>query len=122
MIEPNKREMRGRFMKCTFYKRWVCFLTAMLMVLPMLPISQIISYADTEVYLTELDYDSVTTIAGELRFDSEITIGTDTHNKGIYMHPPGVGDTGAASIVYNIGGGNSSSFSVTPVRRAMRVV
>jgi len=99
-------------MKRTFYKRWVCFLTAMLMVLPMLPISQIISFADTEVYLTELDYDSVTTIAGELRFDSEITIGTDTYNKGIYMHPPGVGDTGAASIVYNIGGGNYSSFSV----------
>ncbi len=94
------------------FKRVLCLLISLLTVLPMLPISQIISYADTEVYLTELHYDSVTTVDGELRFDSDITIGTETYEKGIYMHPPGVGDAAAASIVYNIKGGNYTKFSV----------
>ena len=64
-------------MKRSFFKRWLCLLIALLTVLPILPIGYILSFADTEVYLTELEYQSVTTIAGELRFDSSISIGTE---------------------------------------------
>lgn len=99
-------------MKRSFFRRWFCLLLAMLTVLPMLPIGYIVSYADTEVYLTEFDYESVVTIAGELSIDSNITIGTEAYDKGIYIHPPAAGDAGAASIVYNIEGGGFTKFSV----------
>ena len=99
-------------MKRSFFKRWLCLLIALLTVLPILPIGYILSFADTEVYLTELEYQSVTTIAGELRFDSSISIGTEAYEKGIYMHPTAAGDAGAASIVYNIEKGGYTKFSV----------
>lgn len=94
------------------FRRVFSFLLALLTVLPLLPVGLLLSFADTEVYLTELSYGTVVTIPGELRIDSNITIGTESYDRGIYIHPTGVGDGGAASIEYNISGGNYGKFSV----------
>ncbi len=101
-------------MKKSFLKRTLCLLTALLMIVPMLSFGVMMSYADTgeQIYLTDLDYESVVTLDNELRFDSNITIGTDTYGKGIYLHPLGAGDANAASIVYNIKNGGYTKFSV----------
>lgn len=106
--------MRGVLMKKLFLKRVFCLLTTLLMIVPILSLYMVMSYADAgeQVCLTELDYKSVVTIDGELRFDSNITIATEPYEKGIYLHPLGAGDENAASIVYDIQGGGYTKFSV----------
>jgi len=101
-------------MKKLFLKRVFCLLTTLLMIVPILSLYMVMSYADAgeQVCLTELDYKSVVTLDGELRFDSNITIATETYEKGIYLHPLGAGDVNAASIVYDIQGGGYTKFSV----------
>lgn len=98
-------------MKLTFCKRVISLLTAIITIVPLLPISYIVSYADTETYLTELNYTEVSTFPGELSIDRDITIGDVSYNKGIYIHPSGIGDSGAASIEYDISKKNYTEFS-----------
>lgn len=99
-------------MNRSILKRCFCLLIAVLTALSVLPLGNIAASADTEVYLTDLAYESVTTIEGELSVNSNITVGNEIYEKGIYIHPLGAGDENAASIVYSIEGGNYKSFSV----------
>ena len=94
-------------MKKNRIKSWLCFILSAATVLPVFGLWGLISFAEDEIYLTALDYSTVNTIAGELSFDSNITIGEESFEHGIYIHPTGAGDAGAASIVYILDGSYS---------------
>ena len=81
-------------------KSWLCFVLSVVMTVPLFGLGNLVSFAEDKLYLTKLGYSTVNTIAGELSFDSNITIGEESFIHGIYIHPTSVGEEGAASIVY----------------------